>query len=125
MSHFSAEQVNRLILAAYNGEDRTEYMHDDSTPSFRYIVTGHVQGTGASWELIRTYPRRFAAIVREWARAVGSNAETLGVWHDSGHVYIDAGDTVSHRAVALRRAERFGEQAIFDRVENRVIHVGE
>ena len=123
MSHFSPAQVDRLILAAYHGEDTTEYMHDDSTPSYRYIVTGHVQGTGASWDLIRTYPRRFAAIVREWARGVGSNAETLGVWHDRGHVFIDAGDTYSHRRIALAKARRNGEQAIYDRVENRVIHV--
>ena len=123
MSHFSPAQIDRLIVAAYNGEDTTEYMHDDSTPSYRYIVTGHVEGTGASWDLIRTYPRRFAAIVREWAQDVGSNAETLGVWHDGGHVYIDAGDTYSHRELALRAARKNGELAIFDRVENRVIHV--
>lgn len=123
MSHFSPAQIDRLILAAYHGEDTTEYMHDDSSPSYRYIVTGHVQGTGASWDLIRTYPRRFAAIVREWARAVGSNAETLGVWHDQGHVYIDAGDTYSHRRIALATARRNGELAIYDRVDNRVINV--
>jgi hypothetical protein len=85
----------------------------------RYIVSIR-GGLEISHDTLESAPNAARYAIAQWYVA-GDDAETMGVWHDSGICYVDRNASFDRLPTAIEFGRRHGQIAIYDIVTDTVI----